>query len=394
MPRVKKQRLKKRADGYYVCRYKNQWFYSLDHDDCLEQREEYKRLEKAQLSAVPTVRAYGDAWLKRAYPSVAQTTRVGLQIHLRKLTDTLGDVLISDVKPSQIKEVYSSRYVGLSASYIKGARQLYCALFDAAVADGLIVSNPARDKTARPHRGTVGGHRQITPQERAWIETLCTDHRCWPAVMAILYAGLRPQEMKALKIDRDVDPVAETITLRRFVHVDGLSYKITAAGKTEKAARVIPLFPPLKAALAGRKGYLVTNAGGDRVNIQAWKSAWASYVSCMETAINGVQRRWYGKTKAHKAILVAGGKLPPWIQFRVVPYDLRHSFCCMCRDNGVELNTCIRWMGHVDSKMILKIYDEASDLRSAKEAEKLKKSLFRSADGSGGNPAAAPGVDP
>ena len=32
MPREKKQRLKKRKDGYYVCRYKDQWFYSLDED--------------------------------------------------------------------------------------------------------------------------------------------------------------------------------------------------------------------------------------------------------------------------------------------------------------------------------------------------------------------------
>lgn len=394
MPRQKKQRLKKRADGYFVCRYKNQWFYSLDHDDCLAQREEYKRLETAQLSAVPTVRAYGESWLKRAYPAVAPQTLTELKIHLRKLTDAIGDVFVSDVRPSQIKEVYSSRYLGLSASYIASGKQLFCNLFDAAVADGFLRVNPAREKSAKPHKGTVGGHRQISPQEREWILSLCTDHRCWPAVMAMLYAGIRPQEMKALKIDRDVDFAAEKITLRRFVHVDGLSYKITAAGKTEKAAREIPLFPPLKAALEGRKGYLITNAAGERVNIQAWKSAWASYVSCMETAINGVQRRWYGKTKAHKAILAAGGKLPPWIRFTVVPYDLRHSFCCMCRDNGVELNTCIRWMGHVDSKMILKIYDEASDLRSAKEAEKLKKTLFRSADGSGEIPAAPGAVDP
>ena len=114
----------------------------------------------------------------------------------------------------------------------------------------------------------------------------------------------------------------------------------------------------------------------------------------METAINGCQRRWYGKTKAHRAILASGGKLPPWIHFSVVPYDLRHSFCCMCRDNGVELNTCIRWMGHADSKMILKIYDEASDRRSEKEAEKLKKTLFRSAAGSGNQTAAPGAVDP
>ena len=383
MPREKKQRLKKRKDGRYACRYKDQWFYSLDHDDCLAQREEYKRLEKMELGAVPTLRSYAEKWIVRAYPSVATSTMAGLRIHLRRLTDLYGETLLSAVKPSMIKEVYSSCYLGLSDSYIRAARQLYCSLFDAAVADGYLPSNPARDKSARPHRGTLGGHRQITQEERRWIDTLCTDHRAWPAVMAMLYAGIRPQEMKALNIDRDVDFEAETITLREFAHLDGSNrYLLSSSGKTENAARTIPLFPPLKTALSGRKGYLIQSAKGQRVTIQAWRSAWESYVFRMETAINGCERRWYGRTRAHKEILAAGGKLPPWRSFTVVPYDLRHSFCCMCRDNGVELKTCVRWMGHADAKMILKIYDEASDDRSEKEAEKLKKTLFRSQLGS------------
>ena len=69
-------------------------------------------------------------------------------------------------------------------------------------------------------------------------------------------------------------------------------------------------------------------------------------------------------------------EIPAWISFTVVPYDLRHSFCTMCRDNGVELNTCVRWMGHADAKMILKIYDEVSSDRSKKEAERLEQALF------------------
>lgn len=386
MPRVKKQRLKRRSDGYYVCRYKDQWFYSLDEADCLAQRDLYKQLEKEQLSAIPTVQKYSEKWLDRAYPSVAKTTRAGLEIHLRKLTDAVGDRLLTEIRPSDIKDVYSSRYLGLSASYIKGAKQLYCALFDAAVADGYLRTNPARDKTARPHRGTVGGHRQITLEERCWIETLCTDHRAHAAVMAMLYAGIRPQEMKALKIDRDVDLKQETITVRETAHVeDSNHYTRTRQGKTANANRTIPLFPPLKAALSGRKGYLITSASGKPVTIQAWKSVWASYVFAMETAINGCQKRWYGRTKEHRAIIESGGSLPPWRSFTVVPYDLRHSFCCMCRDNGVELNTCIRWMGHADAKMILRIYDEVSDDRSEKEAERLKKTLFRSRNGSGEN---------
>ena len=386
MPREKKQRLKKRADGYYVCRYKDQWFYSLDPDEPLAMRDEYKRLEKQALLSVPTVKEFAEKWIDRAYPSVAKNTKAQLKIHLKKLTDAIGHQLLTDVKPSDIKQIYSDRYLGLSKSYISAGKQLFCSLFDSAVADGYLRVNPARDKTAKPHKGTEGTHRQITPQERTWIETLCTDHRAHPAVMAMLYAGIRPQEMKAVKIERDVDFKAETITLHQFAHIDDSNhYKLTKEGKTDQAARTIPLFPPLKNALTGKSGYLIQSAKGERVTIQAWKSAWESYVVCMETAINGVQKRWYGRTKEHRKILDDGGKLPPWIEFTVVPYDLRHSFCCMCRDADppVELKTCVRWMGHKDAKMILKIYDEASDNRSEKEAERLKKTLFRSGNGSG-----------
>ena len=379
MPRVKKERPTRRADGRYVCRYKSQYFYSNDPDDCIAQREEFKRLEQRGQIMSYFVREYALAWFDRAYPK-NNTTKAGLACHMRKLLDVLGDLPLEQVKPSNVKDVYSSYYIGLSNSYIKAARQLYSSLFDAAVADGLILSNPARDKTAKPHTGTTGGHRAITPQEREWIETLCANHRAFPAVMTMLYSGIRPQEMKALDIDRDVDFTAETITVRQTAHKDGTKYAFTGQGKTDKANRTIPLLPPLKQALQGKHGLLITSADGKPVTQRAWLTVWRSYVFHMETAINGVERRWYGRTREHKAILAAGGKLPEWVSFTVVPYDLRHSFCTMCRDNGIEINTCRKWMGHADAQMILKIYDEVTDNRDAREAERLK-SAFRCQNG-------------
>lgn len=386
MPREKKQHLKRRKDGYFVCRYKDQWFYSLDEDEALEMRKEYKRLERLNLTAVPTVLEYAEKWFERTYPESSFSTKKQMRIHLRKLTDLYGDLPVTSVKPSQIKSVYSSAYLGMSQTYIRAGKNLFCALFDAISADGYLAKNPARDKSAKPQKGTAGSHRQITPQERAWIETLCTDHRVWPAVMTMLYSGIRPQEMKALKIDRDVDFKKEIITLHESAHrADFNHYAMTKKGKTENAMREIPLFPPLKDALTGRSGYVISCKDGSQITVSAWKRAWESYVVCMEEAINGCRKRWYGKTKEHQKIQDEGGKLQPWIEFTVVPYDLRHSFCCMCRDADppVEINTCIRWMGHADEKMVLRIYDEASDQRSEKEAERLKKTLFRSGNGSG-----------
>ena len=100
----------------------------------------------------------------------------------------------------------------------------------------------------------------------------------------------------------------------------------------------------------------------------------------METAINGIDRRWYGRTKEQKR-LAGEGKLPDWIEFNIVPYCLRKSYCVMCRDSGVELNTCRRWMGHSDSKMILMVYDSVSEDRSEQERKKIENRLFRGQNG-------------
>ena len=379
MPRERKN--KKRADGRYRRRYHGIEFYSaVSDDDAKAKRDEYKRNEQAGLVRGSSVADYAVPWLKRTYPAVADSTKTGLAIHLQHLIDSIGNKKISDVKPSDIKQVYADHYKGLSASYINGAKQLYSSLFDSAAADGLCRINPARDRTAKPHRGKKAKERTLSEQQRKWIETLCTDHRAYPAVMTMLYAGVRPQEMKAIDIDRDVDFVNDTITVRQTAHLDGQKYEYTGEGKTDWSNRVIPLFPPLKQALTGKHGYLITSAHGERVTIQTWKTAWESYLFCMETAINGIQKRWYGKTKEQKR-LMEEGKLPPWIEFKIVPYTLRHAYCRFLRDSGVELNTCRRWMGHADAKMILKVYDEVSEDRSAENRKKVENRLIGGQNG-------------
>lgn len=377
MPREKKPHLKRRADGRFRCVYKGLYFYGQTEAEAFEAREEYKRQEKIGLTKTMTVSDYALPWLARAYPAVADSTYAGLAIHLQHLVDAIGEKALADVLPSDVKQVYASHYKALSNSYIKSAKQLYCALFDAAVADGLCRSNPARDKTAKPHRGKKPKERILSKQQRIWIETLCTDHRAYPVVMTMLYAGVRPQEAKAINIDRDVNFENDTITVRETAHIDGQKYNVTGEGKTDWSNRTIPLFPPLKEALKDRHGNLITSAHGKPVTIQTWKTAWQSYVFSMETAINGVQKRWYGKTKEHKKILEDKGTLPEWIEFDIVPYTLRHAFCQMCRDSGVELNTCRKWMGHADAKMVLKVYDAVSDDRSENEREKVEKRLIQ-----------------
>lgn len=380
MPRQKKQHLKRRKDGRYRCKFNGVQFMGDTEDEALQKRDEYKRQlqEEAVIRERPTVSQYAERWLKRAKTGVSDQTYSESSCLLEKLVKQIGQLYIADVRPSDIKNIYSECFDGLSDSYIRSGAQIYRAMFDAAVDDGLCKTNPARAESAKPHKGsTKTKTRAITAQERHWIETLCTGHRAHAAVMAMLYAGLRPQEAKALVIERDVDFDAELIYVRESVHMKSANqYERTRKLKTEYSGRTIPLFPPLRDALKGKKGPLIASASGKPVTVQAWRSAWESYVTAMETAINGCQERWYGRKKEHK-----GKPLPPFIHFTALPYDLRHSFCTWCRDHGVEINTCVHWMGHADAKMILRVYDEFSPERSKLEAEKLNQLLFRVQDG-------------
>jgi integrase len=370
MPREKKPTLKKRKDGRYKCKWHDVQFYGATPEEAFALRDEYKRREKLGALSPQTVSDYALPWLKRTYPSVKDSTYTGLAIHLQHLIDRIGSKRIADVLPSDIKSIYATEYKGLSNSYILSAKQLYCSLFDSAQADRLIGFNPARDKAARPHKGTKPKEKELTQEQRKYIETLCTDHRAWPAVMAMLYAGLRPQECKAIDIDRDVDFINDTITVRETAHVNGTKYTFTGEAKTEWSNRTIPLFKPLKTALEGRHGLLVQSATGKQVTQSAWRTLWASYLFSMETAINGIEKRWYGKTR-NQRIKKEADTLPAWIDFDIVPYTLRHAFCQFLRDSNVEINTARRWMGHSDLKMILKVYDSVSVSRENQQREKI-----------------------
>lgn len=380
MPRPRKEILKKRKDGRYATVYKGKRFYGKTSDEAIAKREAYKREEYSEnLKIIQgyTVEDFANRWIKSINSNASFQTKKQKQIFINKLIKRFGHKKINDIKPMDLKEFYTDVFSDCSDSYIRSASQTYKNFFDAAVENGYCKNNPARMQSSKPHKGYEHSHRAITDTERGWILDLCKDHKLYPVVMAMLYAGLRPPEAKALNIDKAINKETMTITLTEFVHMKNNNhYEITEKGKTDRSRRTIPVFPPLYNAIKDKHGMLVPTKNGKVITITAWRSAWHSYVYSMETAINGCPKRWYGKTNAHKAILAAGGKLPPWQSFTVAPYDLRHSFCTMCRDNGVEINTCVHWMGHKDAKMILKVYDEFSEERSAQEAEKLIRKIF------------------
>ena len=186
----------------------------------------------------------------------------------------------------------------------------------------------------------------------------------------------------AFNVTRDADFDARTITVREAVAYVS-NQPIIKRPKTDAGLRTVPMFELLINELCDIKGYAAKRKRSDGIMSEsAFSSAWASYILAVECYINGyTHKRWYGNTAADKAILSAGGQLAPWKTFDIRPHDLRHSFCTMLRDAGVDLHIAVEWMGHEDEKMILEIYDHVSDERRQKAIKMVENNMPRGQNG-------------
>ena len=362
-----KRKPKQRKDGRYVSVYKGKFFYGKTPEEADDKRRLYReRVERGLDPTRERVADYAADWLPINRHDVAPKTYALYESFVRLLSACLDEKALAEVKPSDIKRIYTQRFRNASDSHIRHFRNLITAIFDSAVEDGYCMFNPARSKKAAPHKGTAGTHRQIETWERELIQS--TDARCRPLAMTMLYAGLRDSEALALNVGRDVDFTAEVIHVRYFRHANGNRVWVNNQGKTPAAVRDIPLFPELAEVLKPIPGLLI-DMDGDVLTTSGWENAWRVYINQLEVALNGCRKRWYGKRDCDKQ-----DPPPDWRSVTLRPYDLRHSFCTWCRDAGVDPHVLQVWMGHSDISMIMKVYDHVSDDRIQEEIRKVKKS--------------------
>lgn len=361
MPR---QSLTRREDGRYKVKFQGKQFYGKTQAEAIRKRDEYKRMLEAGLKAEElgvSVAAYGARWLQ-VYKS--GVTAAVYNTHLRHLkrfcampsgSRTIGSMPIRDVRPIDI-QAYYNLFAGMSASSIHSARNSIGSLFRHALADRVILYDP--QPAASLPEGTQGTHRAITREERQLIHL--TPHKLRLLALTMLYAGLRRGEALALNVDRDVDFIRKTITVREAVRFSGQHLPILVDPKTEAGLRTVPLLDVLAEELRGHHGLLFSMPDGSHATYTAFKRAWESWLTALSASRNGCHKRWYGRTREHLAIQAAGGTLPPWQDVSIRTHDLRHAYCSMLYDAGVDIKTAQKWMGHADIDMTLKIYTHLS----------------------------------
>lgn len=394
---------KRRKDGRYCVRVGSVPFYSYESwADANRQAQSYRRELEQGLAfdaRRTTIKEYALRWLPLHKANVKDKTYNEYAGLINKLLPFIGDYTLIQLTPDDALEAFQkafppAKYVGdddgYSGSTIKRAKMLYRDLFDTAIENGYAMKNPFRSSKFKPAMGKDGTHREITDEERKLIHEVHDRFRL--PVMMMLYAGLRKGEVLAINLDTDVAD--------GYIHVGrAVTHPINQPHvgntKTENAIRKVPIFPPLASELENAHGLIAPAIkSGDIMSGSAFRRCWESYILSVECHMNGVkQKRWYGLTKeakeadpekylAIRSLMDQGKKeeadelrLSGWKQFTVRPHDLRHSFCTMCCDAGVNIKQTIEWMGHADEKMILKIYDHVTSRRSQESIQKVEKFL-------------------
>lgn len=366
MPRPKKPHLKQRADGRYCCTKNGKQFMGLTEDEALEKRKEYVRqLEQEQYMQQEgyTVAAYADLWLPLHKRGISPKCYNDYKKQLDVLCAVLGDKQMSAVTVDDAASVWT-HYAGYSASTIKRARMLYIAMWETAIENEYCHRNPFKGKYAQPPKAPSGSHRCLTQEEQQLI--LSTPHRMQLAALIMLFAGLRRGEVMALT----KDDITETeITVNKAVRFDG-NKPVIVAPKTAAGVRRVPVIDNLRPALKNAPQRIISTKDGSLMTDTAWQRAWDSYISALEVALNGCQRRWYGKRKQDK-----GKTLPPYKTVDIRPHDLRHTYCTNLMNAGINMKQAMQWMGHSDEKMILHIYDHVQASRTQASVKALEKSL-------------------
>lgn len=362
-------RLKKRKDGRYRCKLGNRVFYGQTEREAKEARARFQAETMQGLNPDEhntTVDEYAQRWLP-VYR--AESCEKSYRLYGKILDGFIlftNNAKMKSIKKSTIVAYYNT-LSDYSPSHIGKHVDTITGLFSAAKEDGLIWKDPTVD--VKPPSGVEGryAHRAIEQWERSLIHDMLDveykaagkkfhGHPFAPAVMGMLYQGMRKGEVLAFDIDRDVDFENGRVYIR-----EALSFSETHRGllkdpKTKQGVRDMPLFEPFRQCIEGKHGKLVKAANGGKVTESVFTSMWKSYKYQMGVLHNnGLSKRWD-----------KDGRFEP---ITIRTHDFRHSFCTMICEAGVDVKTAMAWMGHSDAKMIQQIYDHLTKERE-RQAEK------------------------
>lgn len=218
-----------------------------------------------------------------------------------------------------------------------------------------------------PKQAKTDERRALSPKERQWVEEF--EHRAQPAAMLMMYSGLRRGEATAL-LWSDIDFKNKTITVNKSFDFKNCQIK---QPKTKAGIRIVTVPDKLidyLDSLEKNSLYVLTTAQGKMMTNSAWQKLWESYMLDLNHK--------YGTS------LIKRDKNDPRGQIITIepfsPHCLRHTFCTIMYEAGIDVLTAKEQMGHNDVKTTLAIYTHLDSQHKKKNISKLNEYLATGTD--------------
>lgn len=325
---------------------------------------------KATLKKGIDVTAYNDSfelwadyWLTAKKQEVSADQYQLLKARTEVWKSVFGKAKITQIKPFELQTViyqlanenpYTKRR--MAKKTIKGYIQVISSIFEFAIDNRIIEYNPA-NKLKLPQDAPQSHRRALTLTEREWVMEF--EHRAKPAAMLLMLSGLRRGEATALQWT-DIDFEHNQIVVCKSYNFKQKEFKLPKNGKTRIVAVPQILIDYLKT-LDRVSPFVLTTIKGNMMTDDAWKRLFQSYM----TDLNLEYGHFIEKPKKYAPV-----KTPMMIT-PFTPHELRHTFCTIMYEAGVDVLTAKEQMGHADVQTTLSIYTHLEDEHRKKDLTKL-----------------------
>lgn len=309
-----------------------------------------------------TFGAYARHWLALKSSTISESRLGVLSAAINNHIKDIDDILLSDLTKSDIQKCLNR----LNDKYAtqKELRGMINSILEDAIDDGLMYRNVSRKATIGKKKARKT--RALTPAERNVIPgcDFTLEERCF--IYLIWYAGLRPEEVRALTI-HSIDLNNEVIHVENCLAF-GKNQGHLKEPKTYAGIRDIDILPPLLPVLSDYlmaldKLYLFTQKNGQLHTKTTYRRFWSKIYDKINAALGGrkeIKKRVNGKTEIVQTKIAATD---------IYPYVFRHEYATILYYSGIDIKEAARLMGHADTSMILNIYAELDKKKSSSKSK-------------------------
>lgn len=363
----------KRGVQYYRTRMQDaegKWIslYAQTREELYDKALEMKRKieDETFRKKNPTVEEYCEKWLIMRSSSVKENTLDGYARTIRKyIIPAIGEMYMDEVTTDDLRLLMVPISKKSASLYGKMNMLIKC-IFYSAEESKIISYNPAAVLSAKG--GTPKQERKALTDEQVKIllDTI-KDLPPYNFVMIALYAGLRREEILALKWDCVfLEESTPYISVRRAWRSVNNRPVISTELKTPAAKRDIPIPSRLVECLKTAKEksnseYVISDSKGEVLAesqfVRVWKyiAVRSTEERCYYTHVNGQKIKHVVKPKLgeHQS---NNPKLVYTMDFQVTPHQLRHTYITNLIHACVDPKTVQYLAGHENSKVTMDIY--------------------------------------